>query len=95
MGSYQTLWRGRLQHKYHYCSCCGVRYPLSMLTWQTRDLGSGLYCPQCVDTRVGPQRDAERTRMENIAAQSTTEDQPDRMLTEGALTIDDEVEFIP
>lgn len=94
MGSYQTLWRGRLQHKYHYCSCCGVRYPLSMLTWQTRDLGSGLYCPQCTDTLVGPARDANITRMVQIASQSD-ELQPDKMLTESALTIDDEVEFIP
>lgn len=94
MGSYQTLIRGRLQHKYHLCSCCGVRYDLAELKWQTRDLGSGLYCPSCYDTGTGPERDAIRTRAESIAAQSN-EDQPDRMLTDGALVIDDDVEYMP
>lgn len=94
MGSYATLIRGRLQHKYHFCSCCSIRYPLSQLQWQVRDKGAGLYCTQCFDTMVGPERTAQIDRMSAIAATSN-ELQPDPKITDAALVIDDEVDFMP
>lgn len=86
-----TLIRGRLQHKYHDCSRCGVRYPLSQLTWQD---GLLVCYANCFDSQLLQQRDAEMDRKVAIAGQSH-ELQPDYKITDGITMDVDDVMFVP
>lgn len=91
MGMGNTLRRGRLQHKYHLCGRCGVRYPLSELTWQN----DVLVCyANCYDTMLAEQRDAELARKEAQAGESR-ELQPDFKITDGVTLDVDDISFIP
>lgn len=90
-----TLIRGRLQHKYHFCGRCGVRYPLSQLIWQTSAKGKVLVClANCYDQMTSLQRDADISRRSAIAGQSR-ELLPDFKITDG-MTVDvDDISFVP
>jgi hypothetical protein len=95
MGMSDTLIRGRLQHKYHYCGRCGVRYPLSRMVWQSSGKGRALVClANCYDTRTDLQRDADITRVEEVA-QNNPDLLPDVKLTDGATVDIDEISFVP
>lgn len=86
-----TLIRGRLQHKYHFCDRCGVRYPLSQLTWQN----SILICyANCYDSQIPEQRDAEMNR-KVMQAEQSRELQPDYKITDAAQMDVDDVFFVP
>lgn len=86
-----TLIRGRLQHKYHYCDRCKVRYPLSQLTWQD---GILVCYVNCYDSQLPQERDAEMDRKIAQAGQSR-ELQPDFKITDGTQMEVDDVFFVP
>jgi hypothetical protein len=95
MGMSDTLIRGRLIHKYHYCGRCGVRYPLSRMVWQSSGKGKVLLClATCYDTMTDIQRDAEITRKVQIAGNGQ-ELLPDVKLTDGATVDIDDISFVP
>lgn len=91
MGSFQTLWRSRLRNKYHYCARCGVRYPLGKMIWQN---GLLVCLANCYDTMLPQERDSIMDRAVQMASQSN-ELQPDKMLTDSAVTSDDDVDYMP
>lgn len=91
MGMGDTLIRGRLQHKYHNCNRCGVRYPLSQLTWQN---GILVCYANCYDTMLKEQRDAEMNR-KTMQAEQSRELQPDYKITDAAQIDVDDVFFVP
>lgn len=86
-----TLIRGRLQHKYHQCSRCTVRYPLSQLTWQN---GLLVCYANCYDTQLPEQRDSEMNR-KVMQAEQSRELQPDYKITDAAQMDVDDVFFVP
>jgi hypothetical protein len=95
MGMSDTLIRGRLQHKYHYCGRCGVRYPLSRMVWQSSSKGKVLLClATCYDSMTDIQYDADIVRKVQIAGNGQ-ELLPDVKLTDGATVDIDEISFVP
>jgi hypothetical protein len=91
MGMGDTLIRGRLQHKYHLCDRCGVRYPLSQLAWQ---FGFLVCLSNCYDTQITSQRDGEIARKVAVAGQSR-ELEPDYKIVDAATVDTDDLEFVP